>query len=151
MPRLPWSKWQNIYRNVRRDWKANTFPSAQAQLFEYENNEALRLRGLFLMSQDKNQQASEYFQANLDRAGLFTGFRNGLGDAYYYQQRPRQALEQYKISQGVDAKDKDSRIGMAYALEHPQLQSRGSGAWPKTYIASFPRIITFRIYMKPCR
>jgi hypothetical protein len=42
--------------------------------------------------------------------------RNGLGDAYYWQQRPRQALEQYKICQGVDSKDKESRIGMAYAL-----------------------------------
>jgi predicted Zn-dependent protease len=92
------------------------FSVAEAQRFEYENNEALRLRGLFLLYQDKNKQAAEFFTGTLSRAGLFTGFRNGLGQAYAYQQRPRQALEQYQVAQGVDDKDKDSRIGMAYAL-----------------------------------
>jgi len=74
------------------------------------------LQGLFLLYQDKNKQAAEYFTGTLAQAGLFTGFRNGLGQAHAYQQRPRQALEQYKVAQGVDDRDKDSRIGMAYAL-----------------------------------
>ena len=100
----------------RKRLEGKYFSIDQAQRFKSENNEALRLRGLFLLYQDKNQQAAEHFQGALAQAGLFTGFRNGLGEAYYYQQRPRQALEQYKISQGVDPKDKDSRIGMAYAL-----------------------------------
>jgi hypothetical protein len=89
---------------------------AAVQQYQYESNEALRLRGLFLLYQDKNQEAAEYFSAALAKAGLNTGFRNGLGQAYYWQYRPRKALEQFKIAQGVDPKDKDSRIGMAYAL-----------------------------------
>lgn len=92
------------------------FSIAAAQQFEFHNNEAMRLRGLFLLYQDKNKQAAEYFTGTLGRAGLFTGFRNGLAQARAYQQKPRRALEQYKVSQGVDDKDKDSQIGMAYAL-----------------------------------
>jgi biofilm PGA synthesis protein PgaA len=105
------------YLNKRQKKLAGKYFSVvEARRFEYQNNEALRLQGLFLLYQDKNQPAAEYFQGTLAQAGLFTGFRNGLGQAYYYQQRPRRALEQYKISQGVDDKDKDSRIGMAHAL-----------------------------------
>jgi biofilm PGA synthesis protein PgaA len=87
-----------------------------ADLFEYQNNEATRLRGLFLLFKDQNREAADYFTEALAKAGLDTGLRNGLGEAYFWQKRPRQALEQYKIAQGVDSKDKDSRIAMAYAL-----------------------------------
>ncbi len=92
------------------------FSVEQALLFAYQHNEGLRLQGLFMLYEDKNRQAQEYFTGMLAQAGLFTGFRNGLGQAYYYQQQTRKALEQYKISLGIDEKDKDARIGMAYAL-----------------------------------
>ncbi len=103
-------------RKQREALKGKYFSVPEANLFEYQNNEATRLQGLFLLSKDKNREAAGYFTENLAKAGLDTGLRNGLGEAYFWQKRPRQALEQYKISQGVDSKDKDSRIGMAYAL-----------------------------------
>ncbi|MEJ2672935.1 MAG: hypothetical protein P8168_12200, partial [Deltaproteobacteria bacterium] len=93
------------------------FSVPEADLFEYQNNVATRLRGLFLLFKDKNREAAEYFTGALAKAGLDTGLRNGLAEAYLWQKHPRQALEQYKIAQGVDSKDKDSRIGMAYALD----------------------------------
>lgn len=106
---------ENLHKRQKK-LEGKYFSIAEAQRFEYENNEALRLQGLFLLYQDKNKQAAEYFTRTLAQAGLFTGFRNGLAQARAYQQRPRRALEQYKVSQSVDDKDKDSRIGMAYAL-----------------------------------
>jgi biofilm PGA synthesis protein PgaA len=105
------------YLKKGKDALGGKYPSvAEAQRYDYESNDALKLRGLFLLYQDKNREAAEYFTETLAKAGLDSGFRNGLGQAYYWQQRPRQALEQYKISQGVDCKDQDSRIGIAYAL-----------------------------------
>ena len=103
-------------QKLQKRLEGKYYSIAQTQSFENEKNENLRLQGLFMLYQDKNQQAVDFFEDALARAGLFTGFRNGLGQAYDYQQRPRRALEQFKISQGVDAKDIDSRIGMAYAF-----------------------------------
>ena len=107
---------EEYVNNRQKKLEGKYFSVAETRRFEYQKNEALRLRGLFLLYQDQNRQAAEYFEGTLARAGLNTGFRNGLGQAYYYQQRPRRALEQYKVSQGVDDKDKDSKIGTAYAL-----------------------------------
>jgi Flp pilus assembly protein TadD len=104
-------------RKQREAFNGKYFSVPGANLFEYQNNEATRLQGLFLLFKDKNREAAEYFTGTLAKAGLDTGLRNGLGEAYFWQKRSRQALEQYKISQGVDTKDKDSRIGMAYALD----------------------------------
>lgn len=105
------------YLEIRRKkLEGKYFSVDQARLFEHQNNEGLRLRGLFMLYEDRNQQANEYFTGMLAQAGLFTGFRNGLGQALYYQHRPRRALEQFKISHGIDEKDKDALLGMAYAL-----------------------------------
>jgi Flp pilus assembly protein TadD len=107
---------QEYIKKRQRRLEGKYFSMAAAQQFEFQNNEAMRLRGLFLLYQDKNKKAAEYFTDTLARAGLFTGFRDGLAQARAYQQKPRRALEQYQVSQGVDDKDKDSQIGMAYAL-----------------------------------
>ena len=46
------------YLEKRKKALGGKYPSvAEVQRFEYESNEALRLRGLFLLSQDKNREA----------------------------------------------------------------------------------------------
>jgi hypothetical protein len=132
---------QEYLQKRQKRLEGKYFSIAEAQRFEFENNEAMRLRGLFLLYQDKNKQAAEYFTGTLAQAGLFTGFRNGLAQARAYQQKPRRALEQYKVSQSVDDKDKDSRIGMAYALNTLNHKAAARKS-PGTCIAAIPRTTT---------
>ena len=55
-------------------------------------------RGWYFIYQDKLKEAQDYFDNCLKQAGLDSGFRAGLGQAYYFRGWPRQALEQFRIA-----------------------------------------------------
>ncbi len=81
-----------------------------------QRDEVANLQGQWLISQDKNKEAAASYKGYLGQAGLDPTFRNGLAQAYYNRGWPRRAMEQFKVTQSTNREDKESQIGMAYAL-----------------------------------
>ena len=97
--------WNRI-DDLLKHWKVNFV----------EKHEAFEARGWYYLYQDKLKEGQDYFDACLREAGLYSGFRTGLGQTYYFRGWSRQALEQFKISRNVAPDDVAARIGEATAL-----------------------------------
>jgi biofilm PGA synthesis protein PgaA len=87
------------------------------KLNELELHEALVAWGWYLIFQDKLEQAQKYFSDLVKKAGLNVGFRSGLAHTYYWRGWPRRALEEFRIAQNMDPKDRQTLIGLAQTLD----------------------------------
>lgn len=102
--------------NAEQSWQQVLDLLKGQKLNEKEAYDAVLARGWYFIYQDKLQEAQGYFGNYLKQAGLDSGFRSGLGAAYYYRGWPRRALEQFRIAQSVDAKFIPTQLGIAASL-----------------------------------
>ena len=104
------------WRHADQAWDQVLDLLKRQKLNEQEAYDAVLSRGWFLIYQDKLQEAQDYFGNYLKQAGLDSGFRSGLGAAYYFRGWPRRALEQFRIAQSVDDKFIPTQLGIATSL-----------------------------------
>ena len=125
-PEAPFSAYMGLYLTYTelRDWdEADKTWDRIDDLLKHrklnfvQKDEAFEARGWYLIYQDKLKEAQDYFDACLREAGLYSGYRTGLGHAYYFRGWPRQAMEQFKIAQNVAPEDVATRVGEAMALD----------------------------------
>jgi tetratricopeptide (TPR) repeat protein len=81
-----------------------------------QKHEAFETRGWYFLYQDKLREAQDYFNACLREAGLYSGFRAGLGQTYYFRGWSQQALQQFKIGRNVAPNDVETQVGEATVL-----------------------------------
>jgi biofilm PGA synthesis protein PgaA len=104
------------WRDAEQSWEKVLNLLKQQKLNEREAYDALLSRGWYFIYQDQLQEAQDYFGNYLKQAGLDSGFRSGLGAAYYFRGWPRRALEQFRIAESVDAKFIPTQLGIATSL-----------------------------------
>ncbi len=102
--------------NAEQSWGQVQDLLKRQKLNESETYDALLARGWYFIYQDKLREAQDYFDNYLKLAGLDSGFRAGLGTAYYFRGWSRRALEQFRIVHNEDAKNIPAQLGMAASL-----------------------------------
>ncbi|UCD36492.1 MAG: tetratricopeptide repeat protein [Nitrospiraceae bacterium] len=73
-------------------------------------------RGWSLAYEDRLGEAEEYFRDLHEKAPAHTGIRTGLAQTYLWRGWPRRALEEFKIVENLDPKDKSGKTGKIQAL-----------------------------------
>jgi biofilm PGA synthesis protein PgaA len=104
------------WENAEQSWGQVQDLLQQQKLNEGETYDALLARGWYFIYQDQLREAQDYFDNYLKKAGLDSGFRAGLGTAYFSRGWPRRALEQFRIGHNVDAKNIPAQLGIAASL-----------------------------------
>jgi len=104
------------WRHADQAWDQVQDLLKQQKLNENEAYDALLARGWYLIYQDKLQEAQDYFDNYLKQAGLDSGFRSGLGAAYFFRGWPRRALEQFRIAHNVGPQNIPAQLGIAASL-----------------------------------
>lgn len=102
--------------NAEQSWQRVLDLLREGKLNDQESYDALLSRGWYLIYQDKLREAQDYFGNYLKQAGLDSGFRSGLGAAYYYRGWPHRALEQFRIAANVDPRFIPTQLGIATSL-----------------------------------
>jgi biofilm PGA synthesis protein PgaA len=73
-------------------------------------------KGWFLAYEDRLRESGEYFWDLHEKAPENTNIRSGLAHTYLWRGWPRKALEEFRISENLDPKDKSAQIGKIQAL-----------------------------------
>lgn len=73
-------------------------------------------KGWLLLYEDRLQEAEDYFWDLHEKAPENTNIRSGLAHTYMWRGWPRKALEEFRIIENLDPKDKSAQIGKIHPL-----------------------------------